>query len=281
MGHKVHPLGFRIGITQKYQSEWCIRPIHYPKIVMEDQFLRKYLFKRFPLARISTIRIDRIIDTNVLHIKITTPESFSFSFREKTKISRELKSKIKIFRFENYPLAISSNNFKKVDKQKDPNQRFKKNPLVVVDITPSRRKYRLASFFADYFVLQFEKRIPFRKALRQVMRSYRRAHQHNVEGIKIQISGRINGAEIARTEWTRKGRVPLHTLKADIDYSSKSAKTIYGLLGIKIWVFRGITKTKMRTLFPNKVPNRKTFPNKKQKTLSRVRKRDILKESKQ
>ena len=102
-------------------------------------------------------------------------------------------------------------------------------------------------------MLQFEKRVPFRRALRKVMRSYRRAHLHNVEGIKIQISGRINGAEIARTEWTRKGRVPLHTLQADIDYSSKSAKTIYGLLGVKIWVFRGITNTKMRTPFPNKI----------------------------
>ena len=252
MGQKIHPLGFRIDVTQKYRSQWFVKPNQYPKIVMEDHFIREYFFKRYPFARISTITIKRAVRINRIEIKLITPEFFLFF--EKKKIKKELISKLKIFRAENYPLAISSNNFKKIEKQKKPEN--DQSILISLDMETSYQKYRLASFFADFLVLQFEKRVLFRKALRQVMRSYRRAHLHNVEGIKIQISGRLNGAEIARTEWARKGRVPLHTLQADIDYSSKSAKTIYGLLGIKIWVFRGITKTKMRTPFPNKIPKK-------------------------
>ena len=252
MGQKIHPLGFRIDVTQRYRSQWFVKPNQYPQIVMEDQFIRKYFFTQYPLARISTITIKRVVKVNRIAIEIVTPEVGSLG--EKKQIKRELISKLNIFRAENYPLAISSNNFKKIENQKMPGN--EQSILISINIEKSYKKYRLASFFADFLVLQFEDRVPFRKALRKVMRSYRRAHLHNVEGIKIQVSGRINGAEIARTEWTRRGRVPLHTLQADIDYSSKSAKTIYGLLGVKIWVFRGISTTKMRTPFPNKIPKK-------------------------
>ena len=252
MGQKVHPLGFRIDVTQKHRSDWCVIPKFYPHIVMEDQFIRNYFIKGFPHFRISTLRINRVVLVNQITITIiTTQRSF---FTNKKEIEKDLVSKIKIFRAERYPLAISSNHFKKVENQIRPGEKITKSILLSVNLKLPAGRFRLASFYAHFLVLEFEKRVPFRKALRKVMRSYRQAPLYYVEGIKIQISGRINGAEIARTEWTRKGRVPLHTLQADIDYSSKSAKTIYGLLGIKIWVFRGIKTTKMRTAFPNKLP---------------------------
>ena len=98
--------------------------------------------------------------------------------------------------------------------------------------------YLKASFLTQFLIKQLEKRVLFRKALNRTKRLLMWRREFLVKGMKIQISGRLNGAEIARTEWTRKGRVPLHTLQANIDYSSKSAKTIYGLLGIKIWLYK-------------------------------------------
>lgn len=254
MGQKVHPLGFRIDVTQTYRSEWCVIPNYYPHIVMEDQFIRNYFFKRFPHFKITSLIIKRVVRVNRIAIEIFTPNYCYIPLKKEVK--RDLISKIKIFRAERYPLAVSSNHFKKVENIEMPGHEKTKAIYLSFYLKLPPRKYRLAAFYAHFLVSQFERRVPFRRALGQVMRSYRRAHLHNVQGIKIQISGRINGAEIARTEWTRKGRVPLHTLQADIDYSSKSAKTIYGLLGIKIWVFRGITTKKMRTPFPNKLPKK-------------------------
>ena len=254
MGQKVHPLGFRIDVTQKHRSDWCVIPKHYPHIVMEDQFIRNYFFKNYPQFKISTLIINRVVEVNRIAIDIITSQVCFFS--NKKKVKKDLISKIKIFRAEKYPLAISSNHFKKVENQLMPGHKKTKAIYLSFNLKLPPGKLRLASFFAHFLVWQFERRVPFRKALGKVMRFYRGAHLHNVEGIKIQISGRINGAEIARTEWTRKGRVPLHTLQADIDYSSKSAKTIYGLLGIKVWVFRGIKTRKMRTPFPNRLPKK-------------------------
>ena len=99
------------------------------------------------------------------------------------------------------------------------------------------------SFIADTIVEQLEKRVPFRRVMRQAIRRSQRAR---VKGIKIQIAGRLNGAEIARTEWVREGRVPLQTLRADVDYSTRIATTIYGVLGIKVWVFKGVVSKTLR-----------------------------------
>ena len=107
---------------------------------------------------------------------------------------------------------------------------------IILNVLKVQNPYASASIIADSLIEQLEQRVPFRAALKKSLERIRVA---KLEGVKIQISGRLNGAEIARTEWVRKGRVPLQTLRADIDYSSKSAKTIYGILGIKVWTFKG------------------------------------------
>lgn len=118
-------------------------------------------------------------------------------------------------------------------------ERFKKNLpeiRIILNVLKVQNPYSSASVIADFLIEQLEQRVPFRAALKKALERIRLA---KLEGIKIQISGRLNGAEIARSEWVRKGRVPLQTLRADIDYSSKTAKTIYGILGIKVWAFKG------------------------------------------
>ena len=230
MGQKIHPLGFRLNITQNYRSHWFAKANQYPQLVLEDQFLRELLSKRFSDAGISTIEIQRKLDD--IQIEISAARPGIIVGREKNgleSLRKDLTSKIKKNRAQKNNLAVSSNHYKKTDNNKKQSVQLS---IHVIKLTNPNAE---ASFIADFLVEQLEKRVAFRKALRQAIQRSQRAQ---VKGIKIQISGRLNGAEIARTEWTRKGRVPLQTLRADIDYSYQTAKTIYGLLGIKIWVFK-------------------------------------------
>lgn len=230
MGQKIHPLGFRLNITQNYRSHWFAKANQYPQLVLEDQFLRELLSKRFSDAGISTIEIQRKLDD--IKIEISAARPGIIVGRDKNgleSLRKDLTSKIKKNRAQKNNLAVSSNHYKKIDNNKKQSVQLS---IHVIKLTNPNAE---ASFIADFLVEQLEKRVAFRKALRQAIQRSQRAQ---VKGIKIQISGRLNGAEIARTEWTRKGRVPLQTLRADIDYSYQTAKTIYGLLGIKIWVFK-------------------------------------------
>lgn len=230
MGQKIHPLGFRLNITQNYRSHWFAKANKYPQLVLEDQFLRQILSTRFSDAGISTIEIQRKLDD--IQIEISAARPGIIVGRDKNGLEflrKDLTSKIKKNRAQKNNLAVSSNHYKKTDNQN------KQSVQLSIHVTKLANPNAEASFIADFLVEQLEKRVPFRKALRQAIQRSQRAQ---VKGIKIQISGRLNGAEIARTEWTRKGRVPLQTLRADIDYSYQTAKTIYGLLGIKIWVFK-------------------------------------------
>ena len=230
MGQKIHPLGFRLNITKNYQSHWFAKPSQYSQLVFEDQFLRQFLYKQFSNAGISTIIITRKL--NLIKIHISAAITTALTKRGKKSNGLELLkidliNKIKRNRALN--LAVSSNNYKNTENQS------KKLVEVAIKLTKPFNLKGRAFFLAYLLVFQLEKRTPFRKALRQAIRTSQRGKVH---GIKIQISGRLNGAEIARTEWTRKGRVPLQTLQANIDYSYKTAQTIYGLLGIKIWVYK-------------------------------------------
>lgn len=230
MGQKIHPLGFRLNITQNYRSHWFAKANKYPQLVLEDQFLRQILSTRFSDAGISTIEIQRKLDD--IQIEISAARPGIIVGRDKNGLEflrKDLTSKIKKNRAQKNNLTVSSNHYKKTDNQN------KQSVQLSIHVTKLANPNAEASFIADFLVEQLEKRVPFRKALRQAIQRSQRAQ---VKGIKIQISGRLNGAEIARTEWTRKGRVPLQTLRADIDYSYQTAKTIYGLLGIKIWVFK-------------------------------------------
>lgn len=230
MGQKIHPLGFRLNITQNYRSHWFAKTNQYPQLVIEDQFLRQYLSEQFSDAGISTIEIQRKLDQIKIEISAARPGIIVGRDKNGLELLRkDLTNKIKRNRAQKNYSTVSSNNYKKTENQN------KQSVQLSIHITKLANPNAEASFIADFLVEQLEKRIAFRRALRQAIQRSQRAR---VKGIKIQISGRLNGAEIARTEWTREGRVPLQTLRADIDYSYKTAKTIYGLLGIKIWVFK-------------------------------------------
>jgi small subunit ribosomal protein S3 len=231
MGQKIHPLGLRIGITQDHQSQWFAKSSDYPHLVIEDDFLRKTIFDSISEAGISKIQIRRKLDQ--INIEINAARPGLIIGREKNgleKLKIELATKLQKHRTKRNILIGSSKKYEKIKKQSQ------KLPQISIHVKKLAEPNYEASFIADFLVEQLEKRIPFRRAVRQAIQRSQRAQ---VKGIKIQISGRLNGAEIARSEWVREGRVPLQTLRADIDYSYRIAKTIYGLLGIKVWIFKG------------------------------------------
>lgn len=206
MGQKTHPLGFRIGITQTHKSSWFAKSTNYPMLLEEDYRLRCYIEKKLKIASIARIQIYRKIDQIEIEIQSARPGI----------ILGKLGAGIESLRQE---LRKSIRNNKQIR-------------INIKEITDPDRE---AALVAEFIAQQLEKRIAFRRAVRQGMQ---RTQKANVKGIKIQVSGRLNGAEIARSEWSREGRVPLQTLRANIDYSYKTAQTIYGVLGIKVWLFK-------------------------------------------
>nr|YP_009399553.1 ribosomal protein S3 [Dictyomenia sonderi]ARW69159.1 ribosomal protein S3 [Dictyomenia sonderi] len=206
MGQKIHPSGFRIGITESHKSSWFSDMKRYPTLIEEDYKIRYYIENNLKKASISTIKIDRKLDQTEVHIYTARPGIIlGKSGSGIDTIRNEMMRKLKI-----------SNKIR----------------INIIEITePDKEAILLGQWIAQ----QLEKRIAFRRAVRQ---GIQKAHKANINGIKIQISGRLNGAEIARKEWVREGRVPLQTLRANIDYAYTRAHTIYGILGIKIWLFK-------------------------------------------
>lgn len=212
MGQKIHPVGFRLGITQEHQSRWFASPSRYPELLQEDYKLRKYIEEKLGRyaqnnAGICQVKIERKADQIDLEVHTARPgvvvgrggqgiEALRTGLQQLLGGTRQIR--------------INVVEVQKVDAN--------------------------AFLIAEYIAQQLERRVSFRRVVRQAIQ---RAQRAGIQGIKIQVSGRLNGAEIARTEWTREGRVPLHTLRADIDYSYCTAKTVYGILGIKVWVFKG------------------------------------------
>lgn len=225
MGQKVNPLGFRLGITRKHRSQWFVKDSQYSQLAVEDFFLRKNIVSVFSAAGITEVTIERKLDQ--IQIEIRTARPGVIVGRDGSRLEelrKELESKLKKFRKDNF--YYYRNTFP---------DGFEK-PQIGIHVTKLSNPDTEAAFIADFLVEQLQKRIPFRRAMKQALQRVQRAR---VKGIKIQISGRLNGAEIARSEWIRDGRVPLQTLRANIDYSYQTAKTIYGIIGIKVWVFQG------------------------------------------
>ena len=208
MGQKTHPLGFRLGIVQEHQSVWYANFNQYASILEEDDKIRTYINTISRANYISKVKICR----NVLkdHIQLTIETGKPGILVDD--MGNGLKNLLK--------------NLKKL-LPAGRQLTIKVSEIEFVDLE--------AKLLADLVAEQLEKRIAFRRATRTVLQ---RAQRQNVNGIKIQVSGRLNGAEIARSEWVREGRVPLQTLRAEIDYSVKEANTIYGILGIKVWLFK-------------------------------------------
>lgn len=208
MGQKIHPNGFRLGIIQDHRSRWYADGRRYPELLREDHLIRQYIEQNLSNAGISDVRIERKADQIDLEVQTARPG-------------------VVVGRGGSGIEALRAGLQKAL---RDPERQIRINVVEVARVDAD------ASLVAEYIVQQLERRVAFRRVLRQTLQ---RAQRAGVEGIKLQVSGRLNGAEIARTEWTREGRVPLHTLRADVDYAYRSAQTIYGVLGVKVWIFRG------------------------------------------
>ena len=214
MGQKTHPLGFRLGITQEYNSIWYAKFNQYPQILKEDNKIRNYLTKLPKINSISNIRINRDTFNNHILLDIETgkPGVLTGKFGKDFK---SLMHNIKRLLPDGRKLTINVSEVKEIDLN--------------------------ANLLGDLIVEKLEKRITFRRVIKEALE---RSRKKNVKGIKIQVSGRLNGADIARNEWIREGRVPLQTLRANIDYATKEAHTIYGVLGVKVWLFKNEILTK-------------------------------------
>jgi len=208
VGQKIHPIGLRLGITQEHRSQWFADPKRYPGLLQEDYKIRGYIEKTLSNAGLSGIRIERKADQIDLEIRTARPGVVVGRGGAGIESLRQGLQK---------QLGGS-------DRQ------------IRINVVEVERVDADAALIGEYIAQQLERRVSFRRVVRQAMQ---RAQRAGVLGIKIQVSGRLNGAEIARTEWTREGRVPLHTLRADIDYSYRIAQTTYGVLGVKVWVFKG------------------------------------------
>jgi len=204
MGQKVHPIGFRVGITRGWQSTWFANH-DYADLLHADLKIREFVKKRLTHAGVSNIEIERA--SNRARINIWTAR----------------------------PGIIIGKRGAEVDKLKAELQELTGNP-VYVNIKEIRRAEVDAQLVAENIAMQLERRIAFRRAMKKSVTS---AMRFGAKGVKIQCAGRLSGAEIARTEWYREGRVPLGTLRADIDYGVAESMTNYGVVGVKVWIFRG------------------------------------------
>jgi small subunit ribosomal protein S3 len=218
MGHKTHPLGFRLGITQEHRSAWYSKLNIYSTLIQEDYAIRKVILQFLEKNSIKSTGI-----TNILIKRNNSGDQIDLEIQT---------AKPGVL------VGESGSSLDKIDKSLTNLLPNKKTRINIVEIT---NVYHHADLLADILVMQLEDRIPFRRAMKGIIE---RVQEEKIKGIKIQIAGRVNGAEIARTEWLREGRVPLQTLRADIDYSYKTAQTIYGILGIKVWLFKGDILTK-------------------------------------
>jgi len=205
MGQKVHPYGFRLGVTKTWRSRWFATKHDYCRLLEEDLALKKMLRKRLRSAGVSSIEIDR--PGNKLRITIRTSRPGIIIGRKGSEIEK-LKA----------DLAKSTKR------------------EIFIDIQEVHKPELDAQLVTESIALQLEKRVAFRRAMRKAVDS---ALRFGCKGIKVRVAGRLNGAEIARCEWYLKGRLPLHTLRADIDYGFSQAMTTYGVIGVKCWIYKG------------------------------------------
>jgi small subunit ribosomal protein S3 len=211
MGQKVHPYGFRLGFTKPWKARWYMDR-DFDKLLIEDIKLKAELKEKLKSAGVSSIEVER--PGNKLRVIIRTARPGIIIGRKGTEIDKL-----------------------KLELQKRTNRE------VYVDIQEVHKPELDAQLVAESIALQLEKRVGFRRAMRKAVDS---ALRFGCKGIKVRVSGRLNGNEIARSEWYLQGRLPLHTLRADIDYGFAEAKTTYGVIGVKCWVYKGEILTQRR-----------------------------------
>jgi len=205
VGQKTHPLKLRLNTTQCHQSVWHTKFNTYPILLEQDLAIRDFIFQQFKFCSISKINISRNYEFQNIYIEIATATPWNIVSYDLSKLQTELKQ------------LINVNHVK-------------------VNLIKINEPFKDADLIAEYIADQLAKRVAFKRVMRDVIK---RVYNKNVKGVKIQISGRLNGAEMARSEWIKEGRMPLQTLRANIDYASKKSKTIYGIMGVKVWVFKG------------------------------------------
>ena len=205
MGQKLQPIGFRLGIVKDWTSKWYGNKQQYAEFLTMDMKVRAYLEKRLKSAAISKIVIER--PSQNMNITLFTAR----------------------------PGIVIGKKGEDIDRLRKELSKMVGMPVQVA-VEEIRKPEMDAKLVAENIAQQLEKRVMFRRAMKRSMQNTMRL---GAEGIKIMIAGRLNGAEIARTEWVRDGRVPLHTLRADIDYGTAEALTTYGIIGIKVWIFKG------------------------------------------
>ncbi|MCO1334285.1 30S ribosomal protein S3 [Microbulbifer sp. OS29] len=205
MGQKVHPTGIRLGIVKKHTSVWYAGSDEYADKLYTDLKVREFIRKKLAHASVSRIEIERPANTARVTIHTARPGIVIGKKGEDVeRLRKEVSAQMGV------PVHIDIEEVRKPD----------------VD----------AALVGQNVAQQLERRVMFRRAMKRAVQN---AMRQGAQGIKIQVSGRLGGAEIARTEWYREGRVPLHTLRANIDYANVEAKTTYGIIGIKVWIFKG------------------------------------------
>ena len=213
MGQKVHPIGFRLGVLESWQSRWFAEK-EYAELLHEDIRIRSFIKKHLYHAGIAKIEIERAAN----------------------------KAKINIYT--SRPGIVIGKKGAEIEKLKSELARMTVRE-VYLNIHEVRRPDLDGQLVSENVALQLERRMAFRRAMKE---SVARAIRMGAQGVKVRCSGRLAGAEIARTEWYREGRVPLHTLRADISYGMAEAKTTYGIIGIKVWIFQGEVLTREEEL---------------------------------
>ena len=205
MGQKVHPTGIRLGVVKDHNSVWYADSKTYAQNLINDLQVREYILKKLDAASVSRVKIERPAQTARITIFTARPGIVIGKKGEDVDgLRKDLSAKMGV------PVHINIEEIRKPD----------------VD----------ARLVAQNVAQQLERRVMFRRAMKRVVQN---AMRQGAQGIKVQVGGRLGGAEIARTEWYREGRVPLHTLRADIDYATYEAHTTYGVIGVKVWIFKG------------------------------------------
>ncbi len=206
MGQKVHPIGMRLGIVTDYSSKWYAGNKDYANYLNQDIKAREFLKKRLSQASVSRIQIERTAGSANITIHTARPG-----------------------------LVIGKKG-EDIERLREEVTKMMNLPKVHINIEEIRKPELDAQLVAEGIAQQLERRIMFRRAMKRAVQNTMRL---GAQGVKINVAGRLNGAEIARSEWYREGRVPLHTLRADIDYGFAEALTTYGILGVKVWIFKG------------------------------------------
>ncbi len=205
MGQKTHPTGFRVGIIQPWKSTWYAKFKEYRLFVKEDDKIRKFIKKKLYAAGISDVKIDRKAQNTTVTVVTAKPG------------------------------IVVGRGGQGIEELKQDVSKYIGKP-VIINVVEVARIDADAQLVAENIAQQLEKRVAFRRAMKQAMQRSMRA---GIQGIKVMVSGRLGGAEIARSEWAKEGRIPLQTLRADVDYGFAEADTVMGKIGVKVWIFKG------------------------------------------